>query len=50
MISDVLLRELQVSERYQHVYSLRSDSRGDYVLRGRLYDFREITGNGVAAA
>jgi len=49
MISDVLLRELQESERYQHVYSLRSDSRGDYVLRGRLYDFREITGNGVAA-
>ena len=49
MISDVLLRELQESERYQHVYSLRSDSRGDYVLRGRLYDFREITGNSVAA-
>ncbi len=49
MISDVLLRELQDSERYQHVYSLRSDSRGDYVLRGRLYDFREITGNGVVA-
>jgi ABC-type uncharacterized transport system auxiliary subunit len=49
MISDVLLRELQESERYQHVYSLRSDSRGDYVLRGRLYDFREIAGNGVAA-
>jgi ABC-type uncharacterized transport system auxiliary subunit len=49
MISDVLLRELQDSERYQHVYSLRSDSRGDYVLRGRLYDFREITGNHVAA-
>jgi ABC-type uncharacterized transport system auxiliary subunit len=49
MINDVLLRELQVSERYQHVYSLRSDSRGDYVLRGRLYDFREIAGNGLAA-
>src|SRR5467141_4618826 len=49
MIDDVLLRELQESERYQHVYSLRSDSRGDYVLRGRLYDFREISGNGVAA-
>jgi ABC-type uncharacterized transport system auxiliary subunit len=44
MISDVLLRQLQESERYQHVYSLRSDTRGDYVLRGRLYDFREITG------
>jgi ABC-type uncharacterized transport system auxiliary subunit len=49
MISDVLLRELQDSERYQHVYSLRSDSRGDYVLRGHLYDFREVTGNGLAA-
>jgi ABC-type uncharacterized transport system auxiliary subunit len=49
MISDVLLRELQNSERYQHVYSLHSDSRGDYVLRGRLYDFREVTGNGLAA-
>jgi ABC-type uncharacterized transport system auxiliary subunit len=49
MISDVLLRVLQDSERYQHVYSLRSDTRGDYVLRGHLYDFREITGNGLAA-
>jgi ABC-type uncharacterized transport system auxiliary subunit len=49
MISDVLLRELKESERYQHVYSLRSDSRGDYVLRGRLYDFREISGSGLAA-
>jgi ABC-type uncharacterized transport system auxiliary subunit len=49
MISDVLLRELQQSERYQHVYSLHSDSRGDYVLRGRLYDFREIDGTGLAA-
>jgi ABC-type uncharacterized transport system auxiliary subunit len=49
MISDVLLRELQESERYQHVYSLHSDSRGDYVLRGHLYDFQEVSGNGLAA-
>jgi len=49
MISDVLLRELQLSERYQHIYALRSDVRGDYVLRGCLYDFREISGNGLAA-
>ena len=49
MISDVLLRRLQLSERYQHIYSLRSDVRGDYVLRGHLYDFREISGNGLAA-
>lgn len=49
MIGDVLLRELKDSERYQHVYSLRSDSRGDFVLRGRLYDFREVSGSGLAA-
>lgn len=49
MISDVLLRELQESERYQHIYSFRSGSRGDYVLRGHLYDLREISGNGLAA-
>jgi cholesterol transport system auxiliary component len=49
MINDVLLRELRLSGRYQHVYSLRSDVRGDYLLHGHLYDFREISGNGLAA-
>ena len=49
MINDVLLRELQASGRYQHVYALRSNSRGDYVLRGHLYDFREISGSSTAA-
>ncbi len=49
MINEVLLRELQKSGRYEHIYSLRSDVRGDYVLRGRLYDFREIDGNGLSA-
>ena len=49
MISDVLLRKLQDSDRYEHVYTLRSDSRGDYVLRGRLYDLREIDGKEPAA-
>ena len=48
MINDVLLRELQGSGRYDHVYSLRSGVRGDYVLRGRLYDFREIDGKGLS--
>jgi ABC-type uncharacterized transport system auxiliary subunit len=48
MINDVLLREIQRSGRYEHIYSLRSGVRGDYVLRGRLYDFREIDGNGLS--
>ena len=49
LINDVLLRELQLSGRFQHVYSMRSDTRGDYVLRGRLYDFREISDRTLAA-
>lgn len=49
MIDDVLLRKLQASGHYQHIYSLRSDVRGDYVLRGRLYDLREISGNALTA-
>lgn len=49
MIDDVLLRELQVSGRYQHVYSMRSDVHGDYVLRGRLFDLRELDGKVLAA-
>lgn len=49
MISDVLLRELQVSGRYQHVYKLRSDARGNYLLLGRLHDFREVDGKVLAA-
>jgi ABC-type uncharacterized transport system auxiliary subunit len=48
MINDVLLRKLQRSGRYERIYSLGSDVHGDYVLRGRLYDFREIDGNGLS--
>jgi len=49
MITDVLLRELRMSGRFQRVYSLRSDAHGDYILRGHLYDFREVSGSGLAA-
>ena len=49
LINDVLLRELQMSGRFQHVYSMRSDTRGDYILRGRLYDLREISESTLAA-
>jgi ABC-type uncharacterized transport system auxiliary subunit len=49
MINDVLLRELQRAGHCERIYSLGSDVHGDYVLRGRLYDFREIDGNGLSA-
>jgi ABC-type uncharacterized transport system auxiliary subunit len=43
MIRDVLLRELRASSRFQGVYPSGSNVRGDYTLRGHLYDFREIS-------
>src|ERR1700739_1940295 len=42
MIRDVLLRELRASDRFQGVYTWGSNVRGDYILRGHLFDFREI--------
>lgn len=44
MINEVLLRQLRASGQYKAVYTLRSDSHGDYLLRGRLYDFKEMSG------
>jgi len=46
---DVLFRELRSSGRYRNVSFRGSDARGDYLLRGRLYDFREIDGNPLVA-
>jgi ABC-type uncharacterized transport system auxiliary subunit len=49
MISEVLLRTLRASGRYRDVYSLRSGSQADFLLRGRLYDFKEVSANGLSA-
>ncbi|HET6931569.1 MAG TPA: ABC-type transport auxiliary lipoprotein family protein [Candidatus Acidoferrum sp.] len=49
MIDDVLLRKLDESGRFQHVGMLRSNARGDYLLRGQLYDFREVDGKLLVA-
>ncbi len=43
MLAEVLVRELRASGRYRAVDILRSNSRGDYILYGRLYDFKEIS-------
>jgi ABC-type uncharacterized transport system auxiliary subunit len=43
MLQEVLLRELRASGRYRMVDILRSNSRGDYILYGRLYDFKEVS-------
>src|SRR3984893_15139436 len=49
MIQDVIFRSLRSSGRYRSVHSLRSSVRGDYLLHGHLYDFKEIAGSSMAA-
>ena len=49
MIDEVLLRQLAEPGRFQHVGMLSSNARGDYLLRGQLYDFREVDGKRLAA-
>lgn len=49
MLVNDLLRELQASGKFRDVDILRSNSRGDYILYGRLYDFKEISGPPLVA-
>jgi ABC-type uncharacterized transport system auxiliary subunit len=49
MLVDILLRDLRASGRYKSVDVLRSNSHGDYILYGRLYDFKEVSGSPLVA-
>ncbi|HWZ56987.1 MAG TPA: ABC-type transport auxiliary lipoprotein family protein [Verrucomicrobiae bacterium] len=49
MLVEVLMRELRTSERYRTVDLLRSNSHGDYLLYGRLYDFKEVSASPLMA-
>jgi ABC-type uncharacterized transport system auxiliary subunit len=49
MIQSVLLRKLRNSGHYRDVNALRSGARGDFLLRGRLYDFKEVSGKSLIA-
>jgi len=49
MIQMVLLRELRTSGRYKAVYAQRSTSNGDFLIRGRLDDFKEVSGGTILA-
>lgn len=44
MIPEMLLRELRASGRYKAVYAERSNANGDFLIRGRLYEFKEVSG------
>jgi cholesterol transport system auxiliary component len=49
MIQEVFLRELRDSGRYKAVYTQRSTMNGDFLIRGRLDDFKEVSGNSIFA-
>jgi ABC-type uncharacterized transport system auxiliary subunit len=49
MIAEVMLRQFRASGRYHGVYTLRSDIRGDFLLHGHLYDFKEVAGSPLLA-
>jgi ABC-type uncharacterized transport system auxiliary subunit len=49
MIQEVLFRALRSSGRYRSVHTQSSSIRGDYLLHGHLYDFKEITGSPMSA-
>jgi ABC-type uncharacterized transport system auxiliary subunit len=49
MIEGVLLRELRASGRYRAVYTHHSNVNGDFLLRGRLYEFKEVSGSSILA-
>lgn len=50
MIKTALIRRLQASGQYQAVTRLGGSTHGDYVLRGRLYDFEEVDSSGTITA
>ena len=47
MVKDKLIRILSASGDYQSVTSLGSNSSGQFVVRGRLYEFTEVDGANI---
>jgi ABC-type uncharacterized transport system auxiliary subunit len=49
MIEEVLLRELRSSGRYLAVQQQRSNTSGEFLIRGHVYDFKEVDGSLIVA-
>jgi cholesterol transport system auxiliary component len=47
MVQDLLLQTLQASGKYRQVQEASSAAAGDYVVRGKLYEFEEIDNPGI---
>ena len=48
MIQEILLRELRATGHYRAVHMRRSNVTGDFAIRGRLYDFKEVEGGAMS--
>jgi ABC-type uncharacterized transport system auxiliary subunit len=49
MIQAMMIRRLRNAGRFREIYAARSAVRGDYLLRGQLYDFKEVSAGTVVA-
>ena len=49
MIQAMMIRRLRNGGRFREVYAARSAVRGDFLLRGQLYDFKEVSAGTVVA-
>jgi ABC-type uncharacterized transport system auxiliary subunit len=49
MMQELLWRSLRASRRFSAVYLLSSNSHGDFLLQGNLYDFKEVSSSSLAA-
>lgn len=49
MLEEMLVRHLRESNRYRAVYAQGTSARGDYLVRGHLYDFKEVSSAGILA-
>jgi ABC-type uncharacterized transport system auxiliary subunit len=49
MIQAMMIRQLRNAGRFREVYAAKSAVRGDYLLRGQLYDFKEVSGGSLVA-
>jgi ABC-type uncharacterized transport system auxiliary subunit len=48
MVQEKLIRMLRTSGEYQSVSGMGNPAGGEFVVRGRLYDFTEIDGDGIS--
>jgi ABC-type uncharacterized transport system auxiliary subunit len=48
MIESLFVRTLRASGRYRSVQSMRSNAAGEYIIRGRLQEFGEVSGTSLA--